>query len=103
MKLLNKVLIKLDTVSTVALNVLIPGFNAHFTSEYVVHCVVVQAEPPMEALGVTFTVTKLLPTNVMLLVPEAAPFGRDNLLMIGESYVKTFNAVPISTTAPPLP
>jgi hypothetical protein len=39
----------------------------------------------MEALGVMFTVIKLLPTNVMLLVPDAAPFGRNKVLRIGES------------------
>jgi hypothetical protein len=56
---------------------------------------VVQTDSPTVALGVRLTLTKLLPTKVMLLLPDAAPLGKDKMLTIGESYVKTCSAVPI--------
>jgi hypothetical protein len=77
-----------------------PGLREHFTLVAEVHVAVKHTDVPTVTEGVRSDTTKLVPTRVMLLVPDDAPLGLRSVLITGESYVKTANAVPINNPPP---
>lgn len=99
-KLLNVVDANAATVRTAVCSTADPSFARHLTIVVLVHAAVKQMDEPMLTEGVRLLVAKLVPTRVILVVPELTALGFCRAETTGALYVNSCKPVPIKRALP---